>query len=75
MVIINTSSGSSVPISLNAVWKSGLIRTGGEKRLTYPNQDAQQHNAQTDAPPNESFFRGQQRFIFHLLDFVGQFWL
>jgi len=75
MVIIDTSSGSSFPSAGNTGWENGLIRTGGEKRLAYPNQYAQQHNAQTYAPPNEGFFRGKQRFILHLLDFVGQFWL
>jgi hypothetical protein len=44
------------------------------KKCTDPYQDAQQDNAESDAPSDESFFHRKQRLLFHFLDFIRKLW-
>ncbi len=46
----------------------------GEKGVANPYQHTKENGPQYKAVPDELFFNGKKFFIFHLLQFVRQFW-
>ena len=48
------------------------LMAGGEEGIADPDQQAQGDDPDNDAPTDELFLDGQQRFIFHFLQFIDQ---
>ena len=49
-------------------------RSSREEPAAQPNQQGQQHDADSQAPGNESLLDGQQRLVLHSLEFVADVW-